>query len=156
MTPNSSAGITSSPNNKTNQCTGRTNSPGNAPQRIRLGIGRSLSDCCKISTIKLTVSAPFCSCLKTNQVPLSVSSFSKSSTLAPHERAKPCSAFVGLPSSSNAALIAGPRRSTKRSCWRTAKPSTITAIRRGAAYERIALKFNSVFSKPCLIPASNA
>jgi hypothetical protein len=42
-TPMIVAGITSSPNSSTAQCTGRTNSSSRSPQRIRLGIGSPAS-----------------------------------------------------------------------------------------------------------------
>ena len=53
--------------------------------------------------------APLVSASYTNHSPLSVLTTVNSSSATPQERAKPCNAWVGFPSASYAAFLAGPR-----------------------------------------------
>ena len=70
-----------------------------------------------------------------NHAPLSVSSVCASFTSIPQPRAQPIAAFVGLPSPSNAALVAGPRFSTSLSCCLASSAFTCKPKRRGDAYQ---------------------
>ncbi|CSA96325.1 Uncharacterised protein [Vibrio cholerae] len=71
--------------------------------------------------------------MKSSHSPLSVTRRSACSTVMPLPRAQPSAALVGLPSASNATLTAGPRFSTTRSGWLSAKLATFSAKRRGVA-----------------------
>ena len=115
------------------QCTGRTNSKSESPQRMRRAIGIACNALSTSSPSSSAVGRPVSVVFQTSQAPLSVSSCSSALTSTPQERAKPSAGLVGLPSASNAAFSAGPRRVMARSgCW-TWTSCTSTASRRGVA-----------------------
>src|SRR5450830_217960 len=91
--------MTWSPSSITNHWVGRTNSSLRAPQRMRLGIGRSFRESSTMVGNRLAVGLPLMTWLKRSFGPLW--SISLSST--PHFLAKPSAAWVGLPSASKAA-----------------------------------------------------
>ena len=125
--------MTSPPNSSTSQCTGRTNSAADDPQRMRLGMGRASSDFCTMPGSRLTVARPGFSPSKYKNSPLPSTTRLSASTATPHFSANLMAAVVGWPALSKAAFTGGPLSFSDCAACIAPTPFTSTASRRGVA-----------------------